>query len=283
MSGSFEELKFFIKCPSTDLRQRIDILGTSHSSKMVPDRWATICQMEIPREDFENNQSEVNLNIILNLGISRGNPYRKSSDILMQELPFIWEEKPSVKEYLEPNDLVESDNPEIQELSKSLVNDGMLFWDAIDKITEWVNTRIIYSWDLQSNAYQGAAATLQSRRAICSDFVHLLLALTRAANIPSRAVLGIYKENNKTQWTVHSWTEVHDPQFGWTPIDVVVQPILIGNLGRNYLRISAGHHCAEPFYAYFSEPKESEDTLHFSVNQYVMIGKETVKFEFART
>ena len=129
---------------------------------------------------------------------------------------------------------------------------------------------------MKNRPYQGALETLHSRKGICSDFVHLFLAMTRAINIPSKAIIGLIMLE-KGKWDVHSWAEVYDPNFGWTPIDITVQPIIIANLGINYIKRSSGFNCIDHLYAYFTDPETLNNPLSLEIHQQYIIDRSLVE------
>ncbi len=277
LEGDFDLMRIFLKAPIIDPRQKIEFIGTNHRFKVNHERWSTIYDLELTKESFQPPRNQARANIILNIEYERRNPYRVSNETLLSDLPSIWDENSEVKEYLETHDFVEKDSKEIQKKAMEFAEGNPGFWTTVRNIANWINTYIAYSYNLQKKEYRGALETLKSRRGTCSDFVHLFLALTRNLNIPSRAMIGLHRV--RRSWEAHSWAEVFDPQYGWTPLDVVAQPTKMV-LGRDYIGISAGYNCAVRFYAYYNSKEESGPPVKLEFKQYYIIGRNTIEIEF---
>ncbi|MBS3794948.1 MAG: transglutaminase domain-containing protein [Candidatus Thorarchaeota archaeon] len=275
VSGSFKTLHFFVKIPPSDLRQKVKFLASSHRCSIKSERWSSLCKFETHYEDMKQKGPN-DFNVVIDVSVPRPHPYRLSRNVVVSDLDNLWNEMPYVKDYLKARDFVEVNSDQIQTQSEELVTGSMDFWEAIESIVEWISSHVVYDYNLQGQAYKGALATIRSRRAICSDFVHLLLAMTRTVNIPSRAIIGFHNQENAESWTIHSWAEVYDPKFGWTPIDATVQPTNIAKLGDRYIRLTAGYNCAERSYAYYTTPAEETD-VDISVKQYVRIGEDMLE------
>jgi transglutaminase-like putative cysteine protease len=275
IEGDFENLRIFLKSPRSDLRQKVEFIGANHRFKENQERWSNIYDFELTKESFDS-RNQARVNIILNIDFSGRNPYRVSNDTPVSNLPLIWDDVSDVKDYLEAHDFVEVQAKEIQEKAKEFREGNPGFWPVVRKIANWINTYVVYAYDLRQKEYRGALETLRSRRGTCSDFVHLFLALARNLNIPARAMVGLHRVGRK--WETHSWAEVYDPEYEWTPIDLVSQPVNL-TLGSNYIGISAGYNCAVRFYAFYKSEKESPP-VNLKFRQYYIIGNRSVEIEF---
>ncbi len=72
---------------------------------------------------------------------------------------------------------------------------------------------------------KGASRALREKEGDCDEHTDLFIALTRAAQIPSRRVIGhIYKRQNEPE--PHAWSEVFLENRGWLPVDPA-----LGNFG----------------------------------------------------
>ncbi|MHA2142065.1 MAG: transglutaminase-like domain-containing protein [Candidatus Thorarchaeota archaeon] len=279
-SGNFENLRLFLKSPPSDLRQKVEFIGTNFPFKINKERWSTIFDVGIPRESFDASDNQVRVNIAMNIDFAKKNPYRRCQGYKLSELDDVWAETPSLEpEYLGTSEFVETESDEIRKRADSIVDRTQDFWKAVRTIADWVNTYIVYSFELQDLNYRGALETLRTRQGTCSDFVHLFLALARALRIPSRAIIGLQWQPRRRTWTTHSWAEVFDPQYGWTPMDLVAQPVNL-NLGPNYIRISASYNCAVRFYAYYTTPESETDRPRFKINQHYLFGNQSVQIRF---
>ncbi len=63
---------------------------------------------------------------------------------------------------------------------------------------------------------------LNSRKGVCQDFAHIMLALLRQNGIPARYVSGYLfhrKEDHSAEGATHAWVEVWMPGLGWIGLD----------------------------------------------------------------
>jgi transglutaminase-like putative cysteine protease len=63
---------------------------------------------------------------------------------------------------------------------------------------------------------------LRTRRGVCQDFAHVLLALCRTQGIPARYVSGYFYDESRPPdqpEASHAWVEVFLPGYGWKGID----------------------------------------------------------------
>lgn len=110
--------------------------------------------------------------------------------------------------YLRPAALVQSDDPQIQALAQQLSVAGKPKQSA----------RNIYNWAIDNLHYthnspiaHGAKVALAQRSGDCTEYMHLVMALARAAGIPARAVSGyVYSQNGVVKAAdYHDWAELY--------------------------------------------------------------------------
>jgi len=69
----------------------------------------------------------------------------------------------------------------------------------------------------------GTAATevLDTRRGVCQDFAHLMIACLRSRGLPARYVSGYLRTNGKLvgDGASHAWVSVWSPPYGWIEFD----------------------------------------------------------------
>ena len=75
-----------------------------------------------------------------------------------------------------------------------------------------------------STTHAGTRVTevLRSRRGVCQDYAHVLLALCRSQGIPARYVSGYFFDADRPPdqpEASHAWVEVFLPGYGWKGID----------------------------------------------------------------
>lgn len=128
--------------------------------------------------------------------------------------------------YLEPGYDIQSDDPEIIALAKSLVAGCRWESDAVEKIMLWVVANIRYDDD---SDLQDAVSVLHSGRAVCYGFSNLTIALLRAAGIPSDFAGGLMVLHSGSKlspfFNGHAWVNVYYPSAGWVYSDPTWQHI----------------------------------------------------------
>ncbi len=122
----------------------------------------------------------------------------------------------SFTKYLEPEELIQSDDPEIMELAKEITMGAEDSWDAMKKLSEWVHVKI-------KGAIPGggdAKGVLKTREGECGGHSRLLTAFCRAVGIPARVCMGgAYVPDNGGFFGQHMWVEVYMGEAGWIPVD----------------------------------------------------------------
>jgi len=87
---------------------------------------------------------------------------------------------------------------------------------------------------------------LSSKRGVCQDFSHIMIALARGLNIPCRYVSGYlyHREDNSdrsAQDATHAWVEALLPDIGWVGFDPTNNLIA----GDRHIRVAVGSDYAE--------------------------------------
>ena len=109
---------------------------------------------------------------------------------------------------------------------------------------------------------------LQSRRGVCQDFAHLLIALLRHRGLPARYVSGYVapKEGNAGPdapgLATHAWVEVMLPALGWVGID----PTHNIQAGERHIRVAVGRDYADVPPTRGTFKGKANGTLAVSVN-----------------
>jgi hypothetical protein len=113
----------------------------------------------------------------------------------------------SNKLFLAPEDYIQSDSPEIVNLSRKLIK--LTIPETVTNIFQWVEEHLTYSgYDPNDN---GALWALEQRKGDCTEFMYLFVALCRANNIPARGVGGyVCRKNSIVHSTdYHNWAEFY--------------------------------------------------------------------------
>jgi len=85
---------------------------------------------------------------------------------------------------------------------------------------------------------------LSSRKGVCQDFAHIMLALLRQKGIPARYVSGYLfhrKEDHSAEGATHAWVEVWMPGLGWIGLDPTNNVLA----GERHVRTAVGRDYAD--------------------------------------
>jgi hypothetical protein len=124
-----------------------------------------------------------------------------------------------LKPYLEPELLIESNDPVLTNKAKELTRKTKDCWEASRLLARWVGTEI-------AGAIPGGSArqTFDTRKGECGAHSRLFTAFCRAVGIPARMVTGgVYFENDGGIFGQHGWNEVYMGEAGWIPLDATFQ------------------------------------------------------------
>jgi hypothetical protein len=123
-----------------------------------------------------------------------------------------------LQKYLQAEELIQSDAPEIKELSMKLTEGSKDFWEAACRLSSWVVENI------EGSVTGGSALeTLHRREGACGSQSMLLAALCRASGIPARVVWGcVYTPAYGGSFGHHGWNEIFVGEEGWVPLDATL-------------------------------------------------------------
>jgi hypothetical protein len=123
-----------------------------------------------------------------------------------------------VQMYLQSEEMIQSEAPEITDLAVSLTEGSKDFWEATCRLSSWVAENI-------NGSIMGGSAVeaLQRGNGSCGPQSMLLAALCRASGIPARVVWGcVYTPEYGGSFGHHGWTEVYVGDAGWIPVDATL-------------------------------------------------------------
>lgn len=114
-----------------------------------------------------------------------------------------------------PNSYIQYDDARIQSAAKDLTKNTKTILKRVEIILNWIDQRV---YDEYSLVGHNATDVFESPSGDCTEHTLLFLALTRAAGVNSRGVVGIVYSQEQGGFMAHQWAEV---QFGerWVPVD----------------------------------------------------------------
>lgn len=125
------------------------------------------------------------------------------------------------REFLEPETLIESDDPVLVAKAREITSGSKNSWEAACRLSEWVAEEIGYE-------IPGASArqTYDSRKGECGAHSRLLTALCRAVGIPARLATGcMYTPLYGGSFGQHAWNEIYMGDAGWIMVDSTAQEV----------------------------------------------------------
>lgn len=135
------------------------------------------------------------------------------------------------KKFLLPQEGIDSEDSDIISKAKELTEDMPSDYKKAQAIFEFININMTYDTS-EAYANKGSVSALKNMRGVCEEFATLFVAMCRAVNIPSRAVVGymIQEEKQEISGDVivnkslinHVWPEIYLQDFGWVPVEPTV-------------------------------------------------------------
>ncbi len=135
----------------------------------------------------------------------------------------------SLSEYLEPDDIIESDDPILIEQARMITEGSKDSWEAAVRIAQWVSDEITYAIP----GGMTARKTFDMRAGECGAHSLLVAALCRSVGIPARVVWGcMYIPNFGGAFGQHGWNEIYMGDAGWLQIDATATETAFANSGH---------------------------------------------------
>ncbi len=151
------------------------------------------------------------------------------------ELPY---PRMDLRDALEPEPLVQSDNPRIIERAQQLTARRSQWRQNPKQVAQTLN-RSVYSMLEKSITFSvpNAVQVLETLRGDCNEHTVLYVAMARALGLPARTAVGLVHVNGA--FFYHAWPEVWlgewvamDPTFGQVPADASHIRFVIGGLAQ---------------------------------------------------
>jgi len=135
---------------------------------------------------------------------------------------------------LQPEALVQSDDPRIQAQARQIVGRERDAGKVAELLNRWVYRTLEKKITV---SVPSAAQVLEARSGDCNEHTVLYVALARAVGLPARTAAGVVYLRG--QFFYHAWPEVWlgqwvavDPTFGQFPADAAHLRFTIGGLAR---------------------------------------------------
>jgi hypothetical protein len=116
------------------------------------------------------------------------------------------------RSYIEPEPFIQSDNPEIREVVRGILQEEKNPIVAVGKISKWVYEHVD---KVPTVSLPNALDVLKTKRGDCNEHAILFAALSRAAGIPTKVVQGVVLLNDRFYY--HAWNEVFVGE--WVAVD----------------------------------------------------------------
>ncbi|MHC4641408.1 MAG: transglutaminase-like domain-containing protein [Planctomycetota bacterium] len=122
----------------------------------------------------------------------------------------------SLKKYLEPERMIESEDPVLVKKANQITKGSKDSWEAASRLSKWVADNISYAIPGGGTARK----TYDIKAGECGAHSILLAAFCRAVGIPARVVWGcMYTPNYGGSFGQHGWSEIYMGKAGWIPVD----------------------------------------------------------------
>ncbi len=126
------------------------------------------------------------------------------------------EKTEAIRQYLEPNAYIQSDDLQIQSRAREIVGSEKDAFQAALAMERWVAENMKFDLGI---AFAPATEIIRDRQGTCVGYATLLASLARAAGIPSRVDMGyVYALG---MFGGHAWTEVMIGEE-WIPLDAAI-------------------------------------------------------------
>ena len=128
----------------------------------------------------------------------------------------------TLEPFLEPEGLIESDDPVLIGEARKITNGSKDSWEAAVRLSKWVAEEIGYAIPGGATARK----TYDIRAGECGAHSILLAAFCRAVGIPARVVWGcMYIPNFGGSLGQHAWNEIYMGDAGWVPVDATAHEV----------------------------------------------------------
>jgi transglutaminase-like putative cysteine protease len=135
-------------------------------------------------------------------------------------------------DFLQPSRFTDTD-PATGRLALGAAAGRTDVWQAALAIMRFVHSRLEYQ-SCSTHVHTPMRDVLAQGRGVCQDFAHVMIGLSRSAQIPARYVSGYLATESAS--ATHAWTEVFIPTIGWRALD----PTHNRQPDESYVKIAVG-------------------------------------------
>jgi hypothetical protein len=205
-----------------------------------------------------------------------------SYDAILPQGSLSWE-APIEAFQLMPQPGIESDHASLKEVVARITS-GSSKKDGY-RIYKFTSEHLTYSEDARDCISSSALSAYRTHTGVCGEFARLMVALSRAANIPAQIISGIvmpdllfFGSSQTRAWEhageSHAWVEIFTDGV-WTIADPTVGS---GHLLRLYFGRTGGHYLS--YGELIQEGKEYAEVQKWATSQGVIIGAEHASLKF---
>ena len=153
--------------------------------------------------------------------------------------------RPPTDDDRQPNNLIQSDAPQIVALAKQAAGDKTDPWETAVALEQFVHRYITHKNYLK--AFSTAVEVAASREGACTQHAVLLAALARARGIPARVAIGLVYVDDQPGFAFHMWNEVWIDDR-WIPLDATRG---LGGIGAAHIKLTDSSLQGESAYSCF--------------------------------
>jgi transglutaminase-like putative cysteine protease len=153
--------------------------------------------------------------------------------------------RPPSEEDRKPNNLVQSDDPQVVAMANSIASNETDAWTLAIELEKLVKSTIKLKNFTQ--AFSTAADVAQLREGDCTEHAVLLAALARARGIPARVAIGLVYQTGGQSFAYHMWNELWIDDR-WVPMDATLGQ---GGIGAAHLKLTDSNLAGAGAYSSF--------------------------------
>jgi transglutaminase-like putative cysteine protease len=178
--------------------------------------WVTQQSLNVPGQSFTGNIKD---NLVEGVFEIEHKRYDGSN---APSFPPDFSEDESLKKYLGPEKMIESEDPVLIKKAKEITKGSKDSWEAACRLSKWVSENITYAIP----GGMTARNTYDLKAGECGAHSILLAAFCRAVGIPARVVWGcMYVPNYGGAFGQHGWSEIYMGKAGWITVDSTASEI----------------------------------------------------------